>query len=99
MKQFFTKILVAIATFCPFTASAETVVFEGSEAINDWGKRFEIPFTYWASVPAGAVMHVTGSMIAGAEYAVSHLLDVSWIQMKSDQKKGFIIENGKKIIY
>ncbi|MFA4046972.1 hypothetical protein HPS54_10300 [Prevotella sp. PCHR] len=97
MKQFFTKILVAIATFCPFTASAETVVF--AEAINDWGKRFEIPFTDWASVPAGAVMHVTGSMIAGAEYAVSHLLDVSWIQMKSDQKKGFIIENGKKIIY
>lgn len=84
MKQIFTKILLAAVLFCPLAVSAETVVFEGSEPVNDWGKRFEIPFTGWSSVPAGAVMHVTGSMIDGAEYAVFHLLDASWVQVKSD---------------
>ncbi len=69
-------------------ASNGVVLFEGSEEINDWGKRWEIPNLDWATINEGAKLTVTATMIDGLTgddaYAAFHMLDTSWKQVITD---------------
>lgn len=67
------------------------IIFEGTQDINDWGTKWDIPVGDWTQVEAGAKIVITADMITGQgegnEYATFHVVDGNNIatQLLKDQ--------------
>ncbi len=82
----------------PTLSVSENVIFTGSENINDWSSRWEIPVSDWSVVPAGSQLVITADMLAPEvaieDYAVFHILNSSWEKVGSLHDLGWNYDGG-----